>query len=246
MDREQILQALIQLFETDDDIYALWLEGADAKGTADEYSDIDMCVLIDKDKADAVFNKIRSHFAIDSIHENKTGNWGSQLVFHVAGSSKYHVVDFNAYFRGIADTTFVENDTVDVCKVIFDKCGAIQYTAYNAAAGDGDRIYWEKESAYRFSQISRVEKYCLRGLYPEAYAYYHKYVIEPLVFTLRIKYTPTKVDYYLVHISDHIPQAELEKLNRILQISCTDDILANLKTAEEWYRELCSQIPQHI
>lgn len=101
-----------------------------------------------------------------------------------------------------------------------------------------EKRYWEKESTYRFSQISRVEKYCLRGLYPEAFVYYQKYVVEPLVFTLRMKYTPTKIWYYMVHISDHIPQEEVEKLNRILQVSGVDDIMANLQFAVEWYHEL--------
>ena len=68
--------------------------------------------------------------------------------------------------------------------------------------------------------------------------YYQKYVVEPLVFTLRRKYTPTKIWYYMVHISDHIPQTEVERLNRILQVSGVKDILANLSFAEEWYQEL--------
>jgi len=63
-------------------------------------------------------------------------------------------------------------------------------------------------------------------------------VVAPLVFTLRRKYTPTKIGYYMVHISDHIPQVEVEKLNRVLQVSGVEDILANLTFAEEWYREL--------
>lgn len=242
MKREQIIETLIKLFRDDGDIYALWLEGSDATGKVDEYSDIDMCALIDEDKVDEVFEKIQNRFEIDSIYENRNCDSERQLVFHVVNSDKYHVVDFNAYFHNVADTTFVKNDTIDVCKVIFDKCGAIQYKEYDAGVGADERMYWEKESAYRFSQISRVEKYCLRGLYPEAFVYYQKYVVEPLVFTLRMKYTPTKVWYYMVHISDHIPQEEVEKLNRILQVSGVDDIMANLQFAEEWYHELVHEI----
>lgn len=241
MKREQIIEALIELLQQDDNVYALWLEGSDATGKVDNYSDIDMCALIDENKVDEVFEKMQNRFDIDSVYENRNCDSERQLVFHIANSEKYHVVDFNAYFHGVAGTTFVENDSIDACKVIFDKCGAIQYKEYDASAGKNEREYWKKESAYRFSQISRVEKYCLRGLYPEAFIYYQKYVIEPLVFTLRSKYTPTKIWYYMIHISDHIPQAEIEKLNRILQISCIDDILSNLKWAEEWYQELSAE-----
>jgi hypothetical protein len=42
----------------------------------------------------------------------------------------------------------------------------------------------------------------------------------------------------MVHISQHIPEDEVKKLIKVLQILCTDDILANLKFAVQWYREL--------
>lgn len=241
MTRDRIIKQLTELLQDDEHIYALWLEGSDALGKTDAYSDIDMCALIDEDKVDEVFQKIQRYFDIDSVHANGNNDSERQLVFHIVNSEKYHVVDFNAYFYGAANTTFVENDPIEACKVIFDKCGAIQYQKYDAGVGESDRAYWKEESAYRFSQINRVEKYCLRGLYPEAFIYYHKYVVEPLVFTLRSIYTPTKIWYYMVHISDHIPQDELEKLNRILQISCVDDIMANLEFAQKWYKELSTR-----
>lgn len=241
MKREQIIKTLIELFQDDDNVYALWLEGSDATGKVDEYSDIDMCALIDEDKVDGVFEKIQKRFDIDSVHENRNCDSERQLVFHVANSEKYHMVDFNAYLHGLAGTTFVKNDNIDACKVIFDRYGAIQYKEYDVNVGANERAYWEMESEYRFSQLSRVEKYCLRGLYPEAFIYYQKYVVEPLVFILRSKYTPTKIWYYMVHISDHIPQAEVEKLNRILRVSSVDDIMENLHFAEEWYHALINE-----
>ena len=39
-------------------------------------------------------------------------------------------------------------------------------------------------------------------------------------------------------ISDHIPQEEVQKLHRTLQVSCVDDIMANLQLAKEWYTKL--------
>ena len=36
MKREQIIKTLIELFQDDDNVYALWLEGSDATGKVDE------------------------------------------------------------------------------------------------------------------------------------------------------------------------------------------------------------------
>ncbi len=239
MERNQIIEELKEFLWENQYVHALWLEGADATGNVDIYSDIDMCAAIDAEAVDKVFSDIQEHFVIDSVHENQNGDTERQLVFHIENTSPYLVVDFNAYFYGVANTTFVEGDTIDMCKVLYDKCGVIQYREYDPKEGAGEREYWKKESEYRFSQIGRVEKYCLRGLYPEAFIYYQKYVVEPLIFTLRSKYTPTKIWYYMVHISHHIPKEEIEKVNRVLQVSSVEDILVNLQFAEKWYRELC-------
>lgn len=238
MNRNDIINELIQLIKNNSNVYAAWLEGSDANGHLDEYSDIDFCVDIDVEAIDKLFEEIKHHFEIDNAHIVSNNETERQLVFHVKGTNKFCLVDFNAYFHGLANTTFVNGDNIDVCKVLFDKCNIIKYKDYDKDEGIDARIYWKHESKYRFSQISRVEKYCMRGEYPEAFIYYNKYVIEPLVFTLRCKYTPTKVWYYMVHISRHIPKDELDKLYKILQVSNTDDILNNLKFAEKWYEKL--------
>lgn len=237
MNRDTIINTLTELLLPDSHVHALWLEGSDATGRLDAYSDIDICICVDEDAVDAVFQQVQEAFTTDYVHIDYDDS-ERQMVFHIADTEKYLMVDFNAYFYGKANTTFVTGDTIDACKVLFDKKGIIQYKDYDPTEGAGDCDYWKGESAYLFSQICRVEKYCLRGLYPEAFVYYQKYVVAPLVFTLRRKYTPTKIGYYMVHISDHIPQVEVEKLNRVLQVSGVEDILANLTFAEEWYREL--------
>ena len=238
MDREHIIETLLELLKVESSVHALWLEGADATDSVDIYSDIDICAAINESAVDMIFEKIQKKLSVDSVYENQFNDTERQLVFHIAGTDKYHVVDFNAYFLGRANTTFIRGDKIDARKILFDKDNVIQYRDFDPDEGESFRKYWEKESAYRFSQISRVEKYCLRNQYPEAFVYYHKYVIEPLVYTLRNKYTPTKMWYYMVHISNHIPEIELEKLNRILQISCCEDIQRNLSFAEKWYHEL--------
>ncbi|MBQ8799719.1 MAG: nucleotidyltransferase domain-containing protein [Lachnospiraceae bacterium] len=240
MNRDTIITTLTELLKPEESVHALWLEGSDATRRLDEYSDIDICICVDEGSVDEVFQKIQETFTTDYVHINYDDS-ERQMVFHVVGTNKYLMVDFNAYFYGKANTTFVTGDTIDVCKVLFDKKEIIQYKDYDPTEGAGDCDYWKSESEYLFSQLCRVEKYCLRGLYPEAFVYYQKYVVTPLVFTLRRKYTPTKIGYYMVHISDHIPQEEVKKLNRVLQVSGVDDILANLTFAEEWYKELTKE-----
>lgn len=241
MTRDDIMKRLVEILAEDQHVHAIWLEGSDANGHLDEYSDIDLCADIDGEAIDGVFARIQMNFDIDCSHENRPCDAERQLVFHIRQTDRFLMVDFNAYIHGAADIVFIKDDPIEVCKVISDQDGIIQYKDYDPNEGSDLRAYWEKESRYRFSQINRVEKYCLRGLFPEAYIYYSKYVIEPLVYTLRRKYTPTKMWYHMIHLSDHIPKEETEKLNHVLCITGTEDILAHLVFAENWFRELISE-----
>ncbi len=69
-----------------------------------------------------------------------------------------------------------------------------------------------KKMKYRYAQHARVLKYVRRGLYPEAFAYYQRYVLEPLVSLSRMRYMLAYTDYGLVHISQHTPKESVEKL----------------------------------
>lgn len=55
---------------------------------------------------------------------------------------------------------------------------------------------------------------------------------------IRMKYTPSKLEYHMIHISHHIPKDELEKLNNLLKVSSVNDIENNLEFAKKWYNEL--------
>ena len=87
-----------------------------------------------------------------------------------------------------------------------------------------------------------MKKYVLRGQYLEAYAYYNRYVLEPLIDILRLIYTPAHVDYYLVHISQHIPKEDLKKLEYFAQLTSLDDISERIPLAEKWFNELLEKL----
>lgn len=95
-----------------------------------------------------------------------------------------------------------------------------------------------EEMKYRFTQHMRVIKYVRRGPYPEAYAYYQRYVLEPLVCLLRILYTPAYTDYGFIHISQHIPNDCADKLTYYAQTASLKDIEQRTSEAKAWFDEL--------
>jgi hypothetical protein len=244
--RTSLIGQFRRLLEPMATVHAMWLEGADANGHLDDYSDIDLYVDVDDEAIEAVLQALEQHFTMDCRHENQSGNACRQIVYHIAGTSEYWMIDFNVqpHSNDSKNSTFERGDLIDVCKVLFDKSGVIRIKEVNLEDYRQEQAFWLDESDYRFSQLSRVKKYVLRDQYPEAWIYYFKYVVEPLTALLRILYTPTKLGYHLVHISQHLPDDQTARLTRILQIGSLADIDRNLNAARDWYQDLRQAIDQ--
>ena len=156
------------------------------------------------------------------------------------------MIDFcwQLYSRPSDEYSYTENDNIEVAKVIFDKANIIKYTKQDLTKYSNWNRTRLDEAKYRRTQHMRAEKYVRRGQYLEAYAYYHRYVFEPLVDLLRLTYTPVYADWYLVHISQHIPQNERERLEYFAQVGSLSDIDERIPLAGQWFDELVVKLEQ--
>lgn len=249
INRSQIVEKLKERLEPLDFIYAMWLEGADASGTVDEFSDLDFWVDFEDEYEitvyEAVENALSELAQIDYKYVMKHGHPKiRQRIYHLAGSSEYLMIDFcwQLHSRAKRECEYIKGNSVETAKVIFDKAEVIRFV-------DGDPSgYMEANNArlaeckYRYSQHSRVKKYIRRGHYLEAYAYYNRYVLEPLIDLLRLIYTPANADYYLVHISHHIPDGKLKRLEYFAQITSLDAMENRIPEAEVWFAEMIKEL----
>ena len=249
LDRNEMINKLRGALEPLDFIYALWLEGADAVGGVDEYSDIDFCVDFEDEYEERVYETVENALSelteLDYKHVMKHGHPKiRQRVYHLAGTSEYLLIDFcfQLHSRPRDEYAYYQGDSVEAAKVIFDKDNIIRYKPMDMSEFSAWNKHRFEEAKYRRTQHARVEKYVRRGLYLEAYAYYNRYVLEPLVDLLRLIYTPAHADYYLVHISRHIPEAEREKLEYFTRIGSLERIAGRISAGGEWFDELAERI----
>ncbi len=230
-------------------VYAFWLEGSFAMGYADEYSDIDYWIDVEDDYVkDALLHVETALSRLGALDEkDETGNEHpklGQMVYHIEGSSPYLVLDFNwqLHSRDRKEYHYIKDDIVEGASVIFDKDNVINYEEADIQEIAKNRDNCLPECDYRYSQHMRVKKYILRGDYPESYAYYNRYVIEPLVILLRLKYTPLYPYHYLLHISKHMPGEVVARLEEFIKITSFKEMEAAMEKAEEWYRELHQEL----
>lgn len=233
--REDIINVLRDSFVNNDNVYALWLEGSDAIGKIDEYSDMDIWFDVEDDFEDEFIEEIlkvlsnisKINFLYEKEHDHPKLR---QLFIHLTGTSKFLIIDLciQSHSRDIKFT--VENKDEEV-KVIFDKNNVIQYTHLNRKEFENklnNRIR-EIESLSRY-YLLLVEKEVKRNNYLESLNYY-SYVLNSLVEVYRIKYEPTKKDYGLKHIKRDLPYDVVEKVEYFYKIGSLKEIEKKAKEA---------------
>lgn len=242
--RNRIIDLLRNSFIDKEYVYALWLEGSDGLGKADEYSDLDFWFDVEDGYENLVLDKcIEALQTIDKLdfieHYDHPHPKIFQKNMHICGTSEYLMLDIcvQSHSRGNEGCTFVENDIAEYPLVLFDKANVINIIKQP----DNDLELIKKtydECIDRFSQQSRILKYIYRDKYLEAFAYYQKYACQPIVNLLRIIYTPRHTEYGLVHISDHFPKETINKIEVLYKVSSLDDIKNNLQYANKLFYEL--------
>lgn len=249
MSEKEITNILKAALEPLSYVYAFWIEGSFATSYADEYSDIDYWVDVADDKVPEMLVIIETALKqlgeLDERDENSNGHPKlGQIVYHIKGSSPYLVLDFNwqLHSRKRDEYSYYYDDIVEGAKVIFDKDNVIKFKEMDAQIITKNRFSCITECDYKFSQLFRVQKYILRKTFAECFAYYNNYVIVPLVTMLRLKYTPMYPHHYLLHISNHIPVTDLNRLEKLLATSNLKDIEDGIIDAEKWYSQLRDEV----
>ena len=250
LNRDIIIETLHESIKPLQFINALWLEGSDATGLVDEYSDIDFWVDFEDEyegqAIKAVEDTLSELAPIDFKYVMKHSHLKiRQRIYHLAGTSEYLMIDFcwQLSSRSRDEYAYYLGDKIEGAKVVFDKKKVIRYSApLNPADLAVANQSILEDVKYRRSQHSRAEKYARRKQYLEAYAFYNRYVLEPLISILRLIYTPQHPEHYLIHISQHIPVTERERLEYFAQISSLEDIAERIPKAGEWFDLLLTML----
>jgi hypothetical protein len=231
--RQEIIDTLEFVLGSRDTVLALWLEGADANTTVDEYSDLDLSCAVKPgymDEIEELTREVLSSFdVLDQDYITVDESDRRQIVFHIANSSPYLLIDFDLLVD--CGSTFYRNDNIEKPKVIFDRANVIHYVDeitpdFTSRILELDEVVW---------QSVRVEKYIIRGNLIEAFGYYQKYILSPLLEILRMRYTPLHTGYGIVHMSRDFPQGVVRQVEKLYLFSSLDELENNCREALNWY-----------
>ena len=220
-------------------IHAAWLEGSDAHGRADEFSDVDLWLDVEPGHQEAALSLVRDVVASfgpltvddEPVHPDPQVR---QRFLGTAGFSPFQFVDVCVQSHG-REVKFTEADPY---LLWFDRSGVIQHVQ-----GEERNVRAElARLSRRRSRAVLVEKELQRENLLEALAYYRNEVLTLLVRFLRLKHCPAKLHYGLKHSRHDLPA---EVAARLLELHCfctPDDLRKGVQQALVWMAQIEEEI----
>lgn len=246
LDRNTLIQAIADRFREDGRVYAYWLEGSDGTNRLDAYSDVDVVLDVEDGCEESVLadlaEALRTYGPLDISHgPTRPGPKLWYQVYHLEAAPPTLLLDVTVQSHSRSFAFTVENEH-EVPKVIFDKASVIRYKNADFAAIAAAHAGRLADLEGVFAQRIRAVKFALRGRFLEAHAYYHKYVLHPLIELLRMRHTPLITDYYLVHISDHLPAEIVLQLEELHRLTDASDIVRHVERAAELFQSTRTEL----
>lgn len=236
--RQTLIQRLREALEAQPGVHAVWLEGADALGRADGYSDLDLWLDVEAGEEEKAFQTVRATvqtFGPLDVEQAQPhpGPLIHQRFYRSTGLPPFLFVDVCVQTHG-RDAAF---GPADAFLPLFDRTGVLRRETPSP-------LNLKEESARVLEHRWRwvlVEKELQRGHRLEALAYYHAEVLEPLVRLLRLRSCPEKRGYGLKHSSADLPADDLQKLEALYARTGSSELRAGMWEAGEWMDRLTAE-----
>ncbi|HYF96139.1 MAG TPA: hypothetical protein VD969_28355 [Symbiobacteriaceae bacterium] len=247
-DRMRILDSLLQALEPMGEVIACWEAGSKATGRLDQYSDLDLQLLVEDGAVDAVrraaeqalqrlapFAK-RYELPRPSWH----GHW--QAFYQLQGFDPLLLVDLVIMERK-APARFLEPEIHGVPTVYFDKEGQIKSVPTDAAAFAEKlslRLPALEEPMELFHPF--VEKELRRGREIDAIVFYQSFVVNRLVEALRMRYSPWRYNFGARYLQYDLPPAVYARVRELYFVAGPAELAERKAAALAWLRETLAEL----
>ena len=245
-----IIQTLADALKPLDFVHAFWEGGAVAFSRIDEWSDIDLYLVVDDQKVDEAFLAVEKGLkSLSPIkHKYVTPHlpWPgvSQTFYKLEDASDYLVIDF-AVLELTSQNKFLEPEIHGNALFYFNKSDKVNCPKLDRKALTEKLTERLKRLQARFDMFNNlVQKEINRGNHLEAIDFYYTLILTSLVEVLRIKYYPVHHDFRMRYVHYELPAEIVGKLKSLYFVRDENDLQKKYHRAVEWFRSLMVEIDQ--
>lgn len=248
INRQMIIQTLVNTLEPLHYVIAFYEGGAAAFNRIDEWSDIDLYLVVEENKADDAFVVVEEALKSLSPIKRKLAvpqlPWPgvSQAFYKLENASDYLLIDFCILTLNSPEK-FLEPETHGNVVFYFNKSAKVKPSSLDKDAllqKLRNRLERLKTRIELFNNF--VQKEINRGNVLEAIDNYRIITLATLVEVLRIKYNPLHHEFRMRYIHYELPPNIVSRLGQLCFVVDEKDLQAKYDEATEWLRKIMSEL----
>ncbi|MGB5961471.1 MAG: hypothetical protein WBG73_12475 [Coleofasciculaceae cyanobacterium] len=222
----------------------MWQGGSAAHGYTDEWSDIDLQVIVEDalveetfsivEKALSTLAKIKFKFRVPE----PTWHGHSQCFYQLEGVSPFLMIDF-AVMKHSSSNWFLEVERHGKVAIAFDKANLVIPPALNR----NEHFLKMQERLERLKITfdllqTLVKKEIYRGHWVEAISNYHAWTLQPLIELLNIAYRPERYDFKAKYFSRDLPTEIVARVEPLYTVVHLAELAEKQQLAEAIFAEV--------
>jgi predicted nucleotidyltransferase len=249
--RDSIIRALTAELRPLPSVHAFWEAGAAAFNRIDEWSDIDLYIVVDDAAAVAETFLVveKALIALSPIRLKHEVSWAPtsgiyQKFYHLAGTSEFLLVDL-AVMTLSAPDKFLAREIHGDAVFLFNKGDTVRVPPLDADAFVRGLLERRRRLVERMDLFGPfVPKEIHRRNWLEALDFYRGLVIQSLVEALRMQHGPLHYDFRMRYFYRELPSDVLRRLERLAVVKDPDDLAAKYEEALAWFHEVMGAIDE--
>lgn len=248
LDRRQIIRVFTKTLQSSPAVLACWEAGSAAFGRHDQWSDIDLYLVVADDQVEPVMNKIEEIVANLGGYDLKfrlpepTWHGNSQVFYRFKNSNPFLFLDA-AVIKESSPEKFLQFAIHGRPIVYFDKQGVVQDKPIEVDTFI-DRLKKRVETMKTTFELFQVLtlKELNRQKETIALPFYFSMTLRPLVEALRIKHAPLHYNFFTAYLDHDLPPDVYQRLQKFFFVADGLELIRRHAEAGAWFWETIASI----
>lgn len=241
LEREEVISALGARLRENPGIRAAWLGGSDANQRADEWSDVDLMVVVAPGETESAAAAIEA--AVESISPIRirfrlpapTWHGFEQAFYQLENAPEDLMIDWLIVEKDKPHPWF-EKERHGVGRVLFDHDSIVREGHVDRAACVEAAAKKVEEARKKFPLFRHLPvKLARRNLAVDAAYFYQALVLRPLVDLLRCVHCVERYDFGFRYLKDDLPRDVYVRIARLCWLSGPEAISGAVQEATEMF-----------
>jgi len=246
--RKEMKRGILGLFQPLQWVRAIWEGGSAATGYLDDYSDLDLALVVEDDRVEEAFRLFEEY--LENRHGINSAIRLPEPVWHGHSQCFYMISDCPPlYYIDLVIEKLSSGNRLDEP----DRHGEVQIwlnrdnilhpepTPPDITAKNTASFLRRIEDSIPLLVIE-IRKQIARKKHIDAVSQYHRFITGRLAGLLNLKYRPAMFDFGIRYAERAYPPQVNEELEKLLYISTFDDIEPALDFAVSWTRKLLAEL----